>query len=292
VKSPASRANEVGLLCRRPSSLLAKRLLPALVKYVIEESKRLSIFKVLVVGLFFCAASSQAQAGTPSLPGLSVNGGTFTTQRQVVVTTPDTGVVLHYTVNGNTPSSTDPVVDPSGRVLISQVGTLKVAGFAGSTIGPVAAANFTITGQVSAGAQSSAVLKADGTIWTSGDNTYGQLGVNAALGSSSPVQVPGLAGFSAVASGHYHVLALKNDGTVWAWGSNSDGQLGTGTNLNYASQPAQVTTLTDVVAISSGGYHSLALKSDGTVWAWGSNLYGGLGTGTGVSALSQCRFWG
>ncbi len=236
----------------------------------------------LAVVLLFGGTFAHAQ--TPTAPGLSVNGGTFTTQQHVIVTTPDTGVTLHYTVNGNTPAASDPTVAASGTVLITQPGTLKVAGFVGSTSGPVTTAAFTITGQVSAGAQSSAVLKSDGTIWTAGDNAYGQLGANLTLGSSSPVQVSGLTGFSAVASGHYHVLALKNDGTVWAWGSNSDGQLGTGTNLNVNAQPAQVTTLSDVVAISAGGYHSLALKSDGTVWAWGSNLYGGLGRGNNLSS--------
>lgn len=284
MKFSASLANRAGLLCRWPKSLHPNHLLSTGVKNMIEKCEVLSTFKGLVVVLFLCAASAQAQTGTPSLPGLSVNGGTFTTQQQVVVTTPDSGVTLHYTVNGITPTLSDPVVAPSGKVLITQPGTLKVAGFVGSTSGPVTTASFTITGQVSAGAQSSVVLKSDGTIWTSGDNSYGQLGVNVTPGASSPVQIPGLTGFSAVASGHYHVLALKNDGTVWAWGSNSDGQLGTGTNLNINSQPAQVTMLADVVAVSSGGYHSLALKSDGTVWAWGSNLYGGLGIGTGVSS--------
>jgi hypothetical protein len=205
-----------------------------------------------------CRVALSQQPMSPTLPVLSVSGGTFSTQQQVITNTPDTGVALRYTVNGNTPTESDPVVAPGGAVLITQSGTLKVAGFAGATVGPVASASFTITGQVSAGAKSSSVLKSDGTVWTSGDNSYGQLGTGNFNGSSSPIQVRDLSGITAVACGYYHVLALKRDGTVWAWGHNGDGQLGTGTTLNSSASPAQVTILSDVVALAAGGYHSLA----------------------------------
>jgi alpha-tubulin suppressor-like RCC1 family protein len=242
-----------------------------------------SITAVALGLLAFLPQAAAQQASALGLPVLSVLGGTFTTQQQVITTTPDAGVTLRYTVNGNTPTGSDPVVAPGGSVLITQSGTLKVAGFAGAAVGPVATASFTITGQVSAGAQSSAVLKSDGTVWTSGDNSYGQLGTGNLKGSAAPTQVPGLSGCTAVSSGYYHVLALRRDGTVWTWGHNGDGQLGTGTNLNMNAVPEQVTSLTDVVALAAGGYHSLALKSDGTVWAWGNNNYGGLGLGNGTA---------
>lgn len=84
-----------------------------------------------------------------------------------------------------------------------------------------------------------------------------------------------------VSAGEYHSLALKGDGTVWAWGSNSNGQLGDGVPTGATSgSPVSVSTLSDVTAIASGYNHSLALKSDGTVWAWGSNSYGQLGDGS------------
>ena len=89
----------------------------------------------------------------------------------------------------------------------------------------------------------------------------------------------------AVAAGYYHSLALKNDGTVWAWGANGSGQLGDGTTTDRLT-PVQVVGpggsgwFTDVQAVAAGLHHSLALKTDGTVWAWGANWYGQLGDGT------------
>src|SRR3989304_5016513 len=84
----------------------------------------------------------------------------------------------------------------------------------------------------------------------------------------------------AIAAGQDHSLALKNDGTVWAWGYNLYGQLGNGNNTN-SNVPVQVAGLTGITAIAGGGRaHSLALRNDGTVWAWGFNTSGQLGNGT------------
>ncbi len=73
---------------------------------------------------------------------------------------------------------------------------------------------------------------------------------------------------------------------LWAWGDNSSGELGDGTNVN-SNVPVQVTNSTgmpDIIAIAAGQFHSLALASDGTVWAWGNNLFGQLGDGTNVNS--------
>ena len=97
----------------------------------------------------------------------------------------------------------------------------------------------------------------------------------------------------AVASGAFHTLALKNDGTVWAWGFSTDGQLGT--NTPSSEVPAQVLGLggsgvsTDVRAIAAGGFHSLALKRDGTVWAWGFGGEGRLGNNSLLSTATQMQ---
>ena len=136
-------------------------------------------------------------------------------------------------------------------------------------------------------------LRADGTVWAWGDNSYGQLGNGTTSNSSQPVQVmtstnTALSNVVAVAAGSYHTVALRADGTVWAWGYNSQGQLGDGAT-NNSSQPVQVMTstnaaLSNVVAVAAGSSHTVALRADGTVWAWGNNSSGQFGNGT--SALS------
>jgi alpha-tubulin suppressor-like RCC1 family protein len=97
----------------------------------------------------------------------------------------------------------------------------------------------------------------------------------------TPVPVVGLDSVAAVQSGWSFSLALKRDGTVWAWGANGYGQLGLGVTGGLWPRPTQIPGLTDVVKISTDDMHSLALKRDGTVWAWGGwNRHGELGNGT------------
>ena len=102
---------------------------------------------------------------------------------------------------------------------------------------------------------------------------------------SEPTLVSGLSNAVAVAAGSDHSLALEADGTVWAWGNNFDGQLGDGTTTDRAS-PVPVKGLSGVTSIAAAGNgYSLALKADGTVWAWGNNFYGQLGDGTTSNRL-------
>lgn len=147
---------------------------------------------------------------------------------------------------------------------------------------------------IAAGHSHTAYIKPDGTVWSWGANNYGQLGDGTTIQRRSPVQVkgPGGQGFLssvvAVAASNNHTLALKSDGTVWSWGWNDFGQLGDGTSITRHT-PIQVKGmggtgyLTDIVAIRTNNYHSVALKSDGTVWAWGNNNFGQLGNGTSAS---------
>ncbi|MFI8517138.1 hypothetical protein ACIGEZ_04810 [Streptomyces sp. NPDC085481] len=139
------------------------------------------------------------------------------------------------------------------------------------------------------GGSHSMALRADGTVLTWGSNTAGQLGNGGNTNSNIPIQVGGLSGVTSIAAGANHSLAVPADGTARAWGSNSNGQLGNGT-LTNSSVPVQVcapgTTnpcasfLTGVTNVSGGFSHSVALRSDGSVRAWGSNFSGQLGDGT------------
>jgi alpha-tubulin suppressor-like RCC1 family protein len=124
-------------------------------------------------------------------------------------------------------------------------------------------------------------VKTNGTIWTWGNNWYGQLGngITNVLGTNTPVQVSGLTNPVIVAGGGFTSYAVWTNGTVWAWGQNSFGQVGDGTFTNRWL-PVQVVGLSNVISISAGFTHALAAKSDGTAWAWGNNNAGELGNGT------------
>ncbi|MBM7567833.1 InlB B-repeat-containing protein [Paenibacillus sacheonensis] len=134
--------------------------------------------------------------------------------------------------------------------------------------------------QLATGYYHSTVLLSDGSVWAWGRNDRGQLAASSGTYSAKPVQIKGLDRVKQIASSIMSTYALKEDGTLWAWGLNENGQLGDGTLENRAA-PVQVKGISGVTAISTGlGYHVLALKNDGTVWAWGRNDNGELGDGT------------
>ena len=139
---------------------------------------------------------------------------------------------------------------------------------------------------VAAGGSYSLALKADGTVWAWGENSYGQLGDGTTTSRTTAIQIPGLSEIVQVSVGGGHSVALKNDGTVWTWGYNGSGQLGDGTTTNRRS-PVQVPNLTDVIAIAAGSGYTVALKSDGTVWAWGLANNGRLGNGVTSGVFSS-----
>ena len=142
---------------------------------------------------------------------------------------------------------------------------------------PVQVSSLTGITAIAGGGPHSLALKNDGTLWAWGINGSGQLGNGTNIDSNVPVQVSSLAGITAIAAGGWHSLALKNDGRVWAWGANNDGQLGNGSTILGSNVPVEVSSLTGIIAIAGGNVHSLALKNNGTVWAWGNNSYGELG---------------
>lgn len=133
---------------------------------------------------------------------------------------------------------------------------------------------------VAAGVGHSLILKNDGTVWTVGLGTSGQLGDNTFENKTEPVQVQGLdSKIKAIQTGRWHSLALDENGKVWSWGINGAGQLGNGNTKNSA-KPGLVKKLSDIVAIASGSCHSLALNNKGEVWSWGFNKFGQVGDGS------------
>ena len=154
----------------------------------------------------------------------------------------------------------------NSSTVVSGTGTAAGVGLSSNMSGLIVASSSATYTAVGGGV--AATVKSDGTVWTWGNTLV-------------PSQVPGLAGVTAVSVGGYgDVYALKSDGTVWAWGNNNYGQLGNNTTTS-SSVPVQVSGLTGVVTIGSGVQPSAyAVKSDGTVWAWGINSSGQLGNNT------------
>jgi alpha-tubulin suppressor-like RCC1 family protein len=154
--------------------------------------------------------------------------------------------------------------------------------------------------QVSAGREFALAIKTDGTLWAWGYNVYGQLGLGSAYdvynppvtpNYSSPKQVGALTTWYQVSAGLQSVLAIKTDGTLWGWGQNNAGQLGTG-NIIATSSPVQIGALTNWSKVSlsqSGSGHALAIKTDGTLWAWGDKASGAQGTNNFVDRSSPVQ---
>ena len=147
---------------------------------------------------------------------------------------------------------------------------------------------------LAAGFLHSAIIKEDGTLWTAGSNTYGQLGVEApaegeassegegsetaaASGGDSTVFVQVKNDMRAVYAGYLNTFAIDNGGMLYGWGWNEGGQLGLGDTENR-TVPAEI--LNDTVTAAPGRFHTAAITRDGTLWLWGWNSKGQLGNGS------------
>jgi len=185
-----------------------------------------------------------------------------------------------------------------GNNSFGQIGNNSVVGYISSPV-RIGTSSWI---QVNVGSTSSAGIQSDGTLWAWGNNVNGQLGLSNTTNRSSPVQV-GTELWKQVVTGNY-TLAIQSNGTLWAWGVNGQGQLGLSNTTNRSS-PVQVgTNLWRQISGSSNGSASFAIRSDGTLWAWGSNLHGVLalssagssffspvqvvGTGTGLWKQISC----
>lgn len=132
---------------------------------------------------------------------------------------------------------------------------------------------------VSGGDTSGVALLSNGTVEAWGENTYGQLGNGTQEKSLSPIPVPGLSNVVAISMRYHTALAVLSNGKVMAWGEGSFGQIGNGHVKQGNSVPVEVSGLSNVVAISAGYTHCLALLENGEVMAWGGDRWGQLGDG-------------
>ena len=156
---------------------------------------------------------------------------------------------------------------------------------------------------VAAGRNFSFALAADGAVWAWGANAQNQLGDADTTMRKTPVRVHGpndagyLSNIIAIAAGQTHGIAVSADGTVWGWGDNGYGKLGDDTTVTR-STPVQVHGennagfLSNIVAVSAGQFHTVAMDRDGAVWAWGQNNFGRLGDNTDATRKTPVRVHG
>jgi len=138
-----------------------------------------------------------------------------------------------------------------------------------------------IVTRIAAGQEFSVLLKSDGSLWTMGDNQFGELGTGPGISRTNRPQQIVSNNVTTIAAGGYFCLYVKSDGSLWGMGDNEGNQLGnnisTETNL-----PERIVlgTAPSVSAIAGAFDYSLFLDSQGTLWGTGDNAYGNFGNGT------------
>jgi len=137
---------------------------------------------------------------------------------------------------------------------------------------------FTDWVSVNAGANHTAALRADGTAWAWGNNSSGRLGNNSTVYQSSPVQVVGGNNWTQISAARFSTFGVQSNGTAWSWGGNFQGQLGVNDTNPRSSPVSVVGGFTDWVEVNSWVYHTTGVRANGTLWMWGANSTGQLGT--------------
>ncbi|NVO06105.1 MAG: hypothetical protein HXX19_09345 [Rhodoferax sp.] len=186
-------------------------------------------------------------------------------------------------------TATSPALYVWGQNTYGQLGLGTTTNiFAPGNTSKIAAASGTSWLAIAAGARHSMALRSDQRILTWGDDSLGQLGDWAAPSNPTltPTTIIGLSAKAlAIAAGSYHSLAIMADHTLWSWGDNAHGQLGyTPAIGTFSAFATQMGTDNDWLAVAGGGSHTLAIKQNQTLWAWGGNAYGQLGNNSTTDA--------
>jgi alpha-tubulin suppressor-like RCC1 family protein len=144
---------------------------------------------------------------------------------------------------------------------------------------------------VASGNYHTAAIKTDGTLWSWGAGTSGELGNNAITSRSSPVQtISGGTDWKQVAAGGSFTAAIKTNGTLWLWGYGYQGRLGNNSTLSRSSPVQTVAGGNNWKQVSCGRDHAGAVKTNGTLWLWGANgYYGQLGDNTTINKSSPVQ---
>ncbi|PJJ54726.1 RCC1 domain-containing protein [Hymenobacter chitinivorans] len=150
---------------------------------------------------------------------------------------------------------------------------------------PATAAAGTVWTQVEAGSVHTLASRSDNTLWAWGSNSSGALGDGSGLSQSAPILIPTPTGaapgtrWTQLSCGSSYSMALRSDGTLWGWGENYFGALGVSTNQNSFTPvpitqipaPAGAAAGTTWTRVVAGNDHTLAMRSDGSLWVWGNS---------------------
>ncbi|MFY7886651.1 MAG: IPT/TIG domain-containing protein [Dolichospermum sp.] len=242
--------------------------------------------------------SNVTYSNTTSLPAgttLLANGlfyGTVTVGSETVFTFDVNAVDAELQDTPRTFSLTVTVGPPSGSLFfIGGWGNQGISGLNDNNIkrsSPTQVGSNSTWTEVAASALVFFGLKSDNTLWSWGYNLWGDCGLGDTINRSSPVQIGSSTNWSDIVSQYSGVHAIKTNGTLWSWGDNTGAILGlneSGSGV-YRSSPTQVGANTTWSKISKSGTNNsmmtmLAIKTDGTLWAWGSTTDGGLGLNVG-----------
>jgi len=144
-------------------------------------------------------------------------------------------------------------------------------------------------GSISAGSLHTVALKTDKSLWAWGRNDYAMIGTDPGVDPMPKNCVPSRIGtdtdWDEISAHGWHNLAIKSNRTLWAWGRNNYGQAGTDNTLDPVVTPSRIGTGSNWLHVAAGDYHSLAVREDGSLWAWGYNYNSAIGT-TGIGSLS------
>ena len=158
-----------------------------------------------------------------------------------------------------------------------------------ASLSPVQLGTATNWQSVSVGSEFTLAIKTNGTLWAWGGNNVGQLGDGTQITSSVPVQIGTDTDWQSISAGDNHSMAIKTNGTLWAWGSNGSGKLGLGLPSGFQRVPVQVGTLSSWQSVCASLWHTHAIQTNGTLWAWGGNSWGQLGDGTTTNSSSPIQ---